>query len=113
MTRLGYIAHGAQPFEGFRGGSAFRAVVVVIAAAAVAVAIVVAGAGWGGGGGGGVGMGMGVGMGVRMGVRMGMGVGLAGQEGNGWRRHRVAADGGQIVLRPMMRLPRQKIALLT
>jgi len=45
MTRLGYIAHGAQPFEGFRGGSAFRAVVVVIAAAAVAVAIVVAGAG--------------------------------------------------------------------
>jgi len=43
MTRLGYIAHGAQPFEGFRGGSAFRAVVVVIVAAAVA--IVVAGAG--------------------------------------------------------------------
>jgi len=45
MTRLGNIAHGAQPFEGFRGGSAFRAVVVIITAAAVAVAIVVAGAG--------------------------------------------------------------------
>jgi len=60
-----------------------------------------------------MGVGMGVGVGVGMGVRMGMRVGLAGQEGNGRRRHRVAADGGQIVLRPMMRLPRQKIALLT
>jgi len=44
MTGFGYIAHGAQPLEGFRGGSAFRAVVVVVVGgAAVADAIVVAG----------------------------------------------------------------------
>lgn len=42
MTGFGYIAHGAQPLEGFRGGSAFRAVIVVVVGGA-AVAIVVAG----------------------------------------------------------------------
>lgn len=43
MTGFGYIAHGAQPLEGFRGGSAFRAVVVVVVVGGAAVAIVVAG----------------------------------------------------------------------
>lgn len=58
-----------------------------------------------------VGMAMGVRMGMR--VRMRVGVRLTGQQRNGRRRHRVAANGGQIVLRPMMRLARQQIALLT
>lgn len=114
MTRLGYVAHGAQPLEGFRGGSALRAIVVVAIiaiaiAGAVAKAIVVAGSG----GGAGMGMGVRVRMRVGMGMRVRVGVGLAGQERNGRWRHRIAADGGEIVLRPMMRLSGEKIALLT